>query len=479
MGLGNDKYDNGGKGSNYHYQRSVLELLGMILSASGGGGGGSGATETTLLNVLAAENQAVINLANIENILLNAGSATSSNQVIGNNLLTSIDGKTPTLGQKTMANSSPIVIASNQTPIPITRTLSAATTGTITTTSSTVTVTNLNDTGAVTVSVYGTYTGVNFTFEAFDGTNWMIIPAQRVDDGSVSTSSGVIASIIRSWNVSPLLGFVQFRIRTTAWTSGTANIILQPSSQFIPIQMMLSTGFNTIGNIGVISGSVTPGNGAAFLGKAEDAVAASGDTGIFILGVRRDALLTSSSATADYNELAVNRFGAQYVAGFRTAARTYSATAQLSPIASATDICGIFGNATTTVQVTKIRITGVQTTTGSIDFALIKRSTANTGSTPVNFSVAAHDSTDAANSTTPVTYTATNPTTGTGVGTIRRWFQPIGTQASGIQGEYTLEFGENGKPLILSGIAQGLVLNLNGVTVAGGLINVSIEWIEF
>lgn len=48
------------------------------------------------------------------------GGATAANQVIEIGLLTSIDSHTPTLGQKTMANSSPVVIASDQSPVAVT-----------------------------------------------------------------------------------------------------------------------------------------------------------------------------------------------------------------------------------------------------------------------------------------------------------------------------------------------------------------------
>ena len=61
---------------------------------------------------------------NINNITgtvsLPTGAATSALQTTGNTSLSSIDTKTPTLGQKTMAGSSPVVIASNQSAIPIT-----------------------------------------------------------------------------------------------------------------------------------------------------------------------------------------------------------------------------------------------------------------------------------------------------------------------------------------------------------------------
>ncbi len=50
---------------------------------------------------------------------LPSGAATSALQTTGNTSLSSIDGKTPTLGQKTMAGSVPVVIASDQTTIPV------------------------------------------------------------------------------------------------------------------------------------------------------------------------------------------------------------------------------------------------------------------------------------------------------------------------------------------------------------------------
>lgn len=52
-------------------------------------------------------------------VSLPTGAATSALQTTGNTSLSSIDGKTPTLGQKTMAGSSPVVIASDQSVIPI------------------------------------------------------------------------------------------------------------------------------------------------------------------------------------------------------------------------------------------------------------------------------------------------------------------------------------------------------------------------
>jgi hypothetical protein len=48
-----------------------------------------------------------------------AGGATAAKQDMGNTSLASIDGKTPVLGQAAMASSEPVVIASNQSPVPV------------------------------------------------------------------------------------------------------------------------------------------------------------------------------------------------------------------------------------------------------------------------------------------------------------------------------------------------------------------------
>lgn len=54
--------------------------------------------------------------------------------------------------------------------------------------------------------------------------------------------------------------------------------------------------------------SLTPGTAAANLGKAEDAVAASGDTGVMALAVRRDTA-APSAADLDYNTLNTDVLG--------------------------------------------------------------------------------------------------------------------------------------------------------------------------
>lgn len=67
-------------------------------------------------------------------------------------------------------------------------------------------------------------------------------------------------------------------------------------------------------------GTVTPGSAAANLGKAEDAVHASGDVGVQVLAVRRDTLASSTSANGDYATFSVDSVGALWtrIAGVTT-----------------------------------------------------------------------------------------------------------------------------------------------------------------
>lgn len=62
-----------------------------------------------------------------------------------------------------------------------------------------------------------------------------------------------------------------------------------------------------------ISTSVTPGTGAADLGKAVDAAAGGTDTGVATLAVRDDTLATLTPVDGDYTNLRTNSRGAQWV----------------------------------------------------------------------------------------------------------------------------------------------------------------------
>jgi hypothetical protein len=156
------------------------------------------------------------------------------------------------------------------------------TTGNITTAASTVTATtDISNAGAVTAVVAGTYAGVNLSFEAsLEGTNWVGVIGQRTDSYVTETTSGVLtANTIRAWDF-PLPGFTQFRVRSTAWTSGTAVIGIAPA---------------------VNAFEIAPNVGLAGVGIAtESGVAASASSGTLLAAnpARRGATISNDATSA-------------------------------------------------------------------------------------------------------------------------------------------------------------------------------------
>lgn len=93
-------------------------------------------------------------------------------------------------------------------------------------------------------------------------------------------------------------------IRIDQTTPGTTN--------GVQVNAALPAGASTIGSIASVTTSVTPGTAAANLGKAEDAAAASGDTGVAIFSQQQATPTNTVSADNDYQTLKGNTVGALY-----------------------------------------------------------------------------------------------------------------------------------------------------------------------
>lgn len=117
------------------------------------------------------------------------------------------------------------------------------TTGSITTATTTITTGDLSLANVIGVTVYGTYAGVNITFEAsWDNTNWSAINGQRIDTGEAQSVTGVLpANTIRQWSFT-FAGSVYFRARATAWTSGSASVAIDPGT--LPMSPFVSNAIN-------------------------------------------------------------------------------------------------------------------------------------------------------------------------------------------------------------------------------------------
>jgi hypothetical protein len=114
-----------------------------------------------------------------------------------------------------------------------------ATSGTITTATSTVTTGNVGLAGNITAYIFGTYAGVTVNFEVSpDNTNWFAWPMQREQTGAIEQAPVLAANTAASWTIDAP-GFSFFRVRASAWTSGTANVIINPGSY--PITPVVSS----------------------------------------------------------------------------------------------------------------------------------------------------------------------------------------------------------------------------------------------
>jgi hypothetical protein len=75
----------------------------------------------------------------------------------------------------------------------------------------------------------------------------------------------------------------------------------------VDIASAIPAGNNNIGDVDVAS--VVPGGGATNLGKAEDAAHTTGDTGVAVLGVRRDTAASGADTDGDYATINLDATG--------------------------------------------------------------------------------------------------------------------------------------------------------------------------
>lgn len=403
----------------------------------------------------------------------------------------------PTKGQLGAWNSAAVTLSSQNVLDSFVTGQSAqtATVNNILTATSGSAATDLSGYRSLSVQVVSTGTGGTFIFE---GSNDNATFQTAIVFNNTLSSGGNIAGAITATSsgliyIGPInFRYLRLRIATTI-TGGSIQAVSKFSQvAFTPALMQIAqsaaanlnvTATGTITAVTTVTTlsnttQLTPGSAAANLGKAEDAVAGSGDVGVASLFIRNDALTSNVNNNGDYISPVTDIYGASIVKDQQRQKRTYRTAFVVAPAVSATDIFQLIGSASTTVEITKIIISGVQTTGGMIDLYIIKRSTANTSGTSSGSTMVPMISTDAAATAVGAIYTA-NPTTGTPVGNIYIESLPL-SAANGITNNIvSIDFGERGKPVILSGVAQAIAINLNGVTVTGGSLKITVEFTEY
>lgn len=158
---------------------------------------------------------------------------------------------------------------------------------------------------------------------------------------------------------------------------------------------------------------------------------------------------------------------------------TYAAsTATVASVASATDVCSLYGSATKTIRIQRISWGGSQTTAGNIIVQVVKRSALNVGVVQSTPTVVPLDSTNAAGTAVMKVYTANPSSLGNLVGivhSVRTLFPAPATTAfdTALQ-----DVGFFEQPITLRGIAEGVSVNLNSTTLTGGSLFCNFEWTE-
>lgn len=164
--------------------------------------------------------------------------------------------------------------------------------------------------------------------------------------------------------------------------------------------------------------------------------------------------------------------------------RTYMASCALfTPPATPTDVFSMIGSATTIVRVYKILLSTLQTTGGINTWYLIKRSTANTGGSPVVMTSVPHDSSSAAATAVLGAGYTSNPTVGTAIATLLTKRVLACAPASVIDPGDEILFDATKDPrlgpITLRGVAQALSLNFAGAALPTGLsVGISVLFTE-
>lgn len=207
--------------------------------------------------------------------------------------------KRPALGQATMANSEPVVIASDQSTIPV------------------------SVSGVSTAANQSTLIGHVDSIETLIGTTNTTLTTIEADTSAIQTAVQLLDDTVQvlgtdTYTEATSKGITLGAVRRDANTS-----LVNTTNEFGPLQMnatgelkvvqvtAMPAGTNNIGDVDVLS--IIPSTGATNLGKARDSAIGATDTGVAILGVRRDAPTAETPVAGDYVVPQVSANGEQWV----------------------------------------------------------------------------------------------------------------------------------------------------------------------
>lgn len=148
----------------------------------------------------------------------------------------------------------------------------------------------------------------------WDGATWDRLPGTSAD--GVTVNLGANNDVTITSGTTTVTQATGTNLHVVVDTTSTTAVTQATGTN---LHAVLDSG--TLTTLTTLTGTttLTPGTGAANLGKAEDAVHGSGDTGVMALGVANTGA-TSLAANGDYIPHAVDLSGAMYIGCFTTAA---------------------------------------------------------------------------------------------------------------------------------------------------------------
>jgi hypothetical protein len=223
-------------------------------------------------------------------------------------------------GQAVSASSAPVVIASDQSAIPITGSQTAATiaswtSATAVNTALTISTTNLN-TVTVTMSNTSSMTGGVITFQVSPdgGTSWFGIAMARIDSYTVETTYTLNTVANRAWTSSVDV-FTNFRVVLTTVIAGTGTATIKVAAQLFAIEPIMTVGQSVAGSLQTTATLAAGANvigslatGTNVIGKVNPAAQTSGGATSFTLlsAATTNSTLVKASAGTLYMLLATN-----------------------------------------------------------------------------------------------------------------------------------------------------------------------------
>lgn len=274
-----------------------------------------------------------------------------------------------------------------------------------------------------------------------------------------------------------LLGPHQWwRVRTTAFTSGTVTINF--TSTYTPCYQGIATlpGFST--SLNAEHTNLQDWGGAATnapVGNATTSGIATQAAGLPQVDVGAQQVFTGGDYGVQRSMTGTS--GICWVGTEGGRATYFAHVTGLAVAASATDIATLTSAAGAVVRVTKVTVSGTQTVGSNARVNLVKRSTADSGGTSSTMVIGSFDSANPVAKATALAYTA-NPSLGTQVGFLETQVAAISVTAGTSQPLVWDFTTRNEQAPVLRGTAQQISVNLDGATLSGGTFNVDFHWTE-